>query len=344
MNIIHARSPYSIVIDEPNQIETKVKLEIWNNRTPVVGYTFSSKVVSNTNRKAIYNINNEIREFLNPIIPNYTVDYSDENFGNWCRIQVTTYSKILNGEFIELNALEFIGVDGYNAYQDGANYLIQDVPYYVMAEPFIFNMPIGATVMPYIDVLFDGGTYFISYENSAFDLQIANSGVQMRRIPLTVGLDNNYYFTIQDEVGDTIYQRYINLICEAKYTPMLLSFIGKKGGWENIWCFKAKEDSLDSKNLDFNTNIGFQNFNPNLGIKQVFNKNGSRNIKVNTGFIEEENNALIEQLFMSERIVLDSLPVILKSKNLTFKNHLKDRNINYSFDFDYNFNIINDVV
>lgn len=366
MNIINARTPFSIVIDEVNQIETKIELFLWNypNLIPSLPtYTFSSIVPSIYNRKAIYNISNEIKEFINPIAPNYVPDYGLDNYEMWCNVSVKRYKKLGGGSFTLLDTTDYIAVNGYNSEAQGINYLEVLDGEYILSEPLnLTNVPLSfyGIKLPFIDILIDqnaGYTYLVRYFNTDFDttsqltLNQISPNVQMFRIYLYdfgYPTDKKYKVTItrQSESSQPfiIYTKEINLLCETKYRPMQLSFIGKLGGWEHIYCLKANEQALESRNLDFNTNQSFDNFNPAKGQKQVFNKNGNRSIKINTGFIEEENNILVEQLFMSEKVLLDGLPVILKAKNEIFKTSLKDKNINYSFDFDYNYNIINDVV
>jgi hypothetical protein len=72
--------------------------------------------------------------------------------------------------------------------------------------------------------------------------------------------------------------------------------------------------------------------------------NGKKSIKVNTGFVEETTNTLVEQLYLSETVTLDGLPVLLKGKATVLKQAIKEKNINYTFEFDYNFNLINDFI
>ena len=68
---------------------------------------------------------------------------------------------------------------------------------------------------------------------------------------------------------------------------------------------------------------------------------------MNTGFIDESFNEVIRQLMLSEQIWVDNgtdvLPINLNTKSLTFKKSVNDRLINYSLDFNYSFDKINNV-
>jgi hypothetical protein len=47
---------------------------------------------------------------------------------------------------------------------------------------------------------------------------------------------------------------------------------------------------------------------------------------------------------LSETVLLDNKPVNVKTKSTALKTRLKDKNINYTIEFDYSYNLINDVV
>ena len=67
-------------------------------------------------------------------------------------------------------------------------------------------------------------------------------------------------------------------------------------------------------------------------------------------------NVTLQELFLSQKIWLTNYnpepsisanvinePVIIKSKNLEFKRHINDRMINYNLQFQYAFDMINQV-
>jgi hypothetical protein len=86
------------------------------------------------------------------------------------------------------------------------------------------------------------------------------------------------------------------------------------------------------------------NYNTSLGQSKTFNINGSQTIKLNTGFVDENYSELITDLLLSETVLLDSKPVIVKTQGSDLKTSLKDRLINYEMEFEYAYNLINDVI
>lgn len=360
MKVIKARSPFSAIINVDGQIETKVELYLWNKpdtRPSTPNYTFSSKIVSVANPIGVYNLANEIQEFLKATMPitNGTINQQESRL-MWCNVTVSTFYKVVT-DWIEDQNYDYVAVDAYRNYQDGlqnTNTVIDDVPYYFASDGNIEqNLPIGTYdanyKYPFIDLLIDKNILSgsITIENGIVGYNLTTgTGIDMYRIPiLTVGsgLTDNYLFRIKN--GATkLSEKQINLICEVKYTPMLLSFIGKYGGWEHIYCFKAKEESIEVKDLEFKSNQNYFTFDANIGQRQTYNLNGKKSIKVNTGFVEETTNVLVEQLYLSETVTLDGLPVLLKGKSTVMKQAIKEKNINYTFEFDYNFNLINDFI
>tara|TARA_R110000823_G_scaffold3614_4_gene13733 strand:+ start:861 stop:2045 length:1185 start_codon:yes stop_codon:yes gene_type:complete len=133
-------------------------------------------------------------------------------------------------------------------------------------------------------------------------------------------------------------------LCEIKYTPVVCSFINQKGGWEFLTFFKAQTESMSIENTSFRLNAASINYDPLTGQTKNFNTNGSKPIKLNTGWIEQVQNKTIEELMLSETILLDNKPFSLATKQLAFKTDLVDKNINYTIDFTPNFELINNVV
>ena len=75
--------------------------------------------------------------------------------------------------------------------------------------------------------------------------------------------------------------------------------------------------------------------------------NGNERISINSGFIDESFNEIIKELMLSEQVWVDNgssvLPINLNSKSLTFKKSVNDKLINYTMDFSYAFDTINNI-
>ena len=131
---------------------------------------------------------------------------------------------------------------------------------------------------------------------------------------------------------------------ECKYTPVECSFINRYGGWEFLTFFKAQSNSISAKGTDYKLTQSAINYNTAIGQFKTFNINGKQTIKLNTGWVDENYSELISDILLSETVLLNDIPVTVKSQSSDFKTTLKDKNINYELEFEYAFNLINDVV
>ena len=132
---------------------------------------------------------------------------------------------------------------------------------------------------------------------------------------------------------------------ELRYTPFDCWFVNKYGQLYSFTFFKEKETSLKVKSDSYESSIG----QPKSGVHQLetYNKTGNTSFKANSGFISEENNEIIKQLFLSEKVwILEGFlfnPVNVSSSSVSYKSRQKDRLLNYEVNFDYAYNEINDI-
>ena len=204
----------------------------------------------------------------------------------------------------------------------------------------------------YVDVLLQksgSNTYSVKYTDgnatNSIDITPANTNPIVKKVFLQSPYWNSTFpYRVGLYRGSTLlWERIIDADEECKYTPLLCSFISKKGGWENVYFMKAKEESSTMGNTTYNL-LQDYNYNYLKGQKKSFNTNGNDFIKCNTGWVDESMNIILKDLLFSETILLDSKPVLIKNKSITYKNTLKDRLINYEMEFEYAYNLINNVV
>ena len=84
-------------------------------------------------------------------------------------------------------------------------------------------------------------------------------------------------------------------------------------------------------------------YNVNVGSRKVFNVNGTESIKVNSGFVNDDYAETIQQLMLSERILVDGKPAKLKSNAIEKQKQLNTKMINYQLEFAFAYDIINNV-
>ena len=358
MKAIFVRSPYSVKVDFATQIETKLELYLWNrpNSAPATpNYTFSMLIPSTTQRIAYYNISNECQEYIENINPTYGYYPIVESNTMWAFAKaITSYRTVSGGAWTQYSTETFICVYGYTEYSQGVNYSIdQTVTVLTNNSNDDINIPtyLASTIRPYVNVLFQGSglTYYFTYANGTQQVSVTYTTTEattLLQVPYTASSWNNtddYLFSITDN-STFSYNYPIKQLCETKYNPILCSFINKMGGWDNIWLMKFNETTITAKGTDYDLTPSTFNYNIYKGQKRSFNRNGKKIISANTGWVHEKISTLITELLMSETIILDNEPVLLKTESSVLKQWLKDKNINYTLEFESKNNIINNAV
>jgi hypothetical protein len=147
-------------------------------------------------------------------------------------------------------------------------------------------------------------------------------------------LENTHYFIIKDE---------------CKYPLINCIFKNKFGVWQTIPFNKLSKKSQDFTNESYNGLISnYGNYALNSHVKQTYNINGREKVTVNTDFIPEEYNALFTELMLSEFVYLEEngqvLPVNAVKTSFEKKTKLINKLIQYSMEFEYSFDILNNIL
>lgn len=331
MKKINIRSPYFIVIDEAGQTTSKIEIYLWNkgNPTPTIPqYTLSKKAVSTMQTSMHYNVSNYAKEYIKPIAPTLVTVPTEEDVNTWCYMRVVSYS-----DDVEVNDETFVCLNGYNTYSVGYNYSTTDT---IVPLTNINIKALRGITVPYINVFVDSNEYNWSGDTDNF-FSATTDG--MWKLPVDF---DTYQFGVDGSPTDFYY--YSEELCEPKYTPMTCYFINRFGGWQPITFFKAKINTFEGKSESYNLLPSSIDYNPLQGQKRVFNNDLKQKIKCNTGFVPENYSELIQDLMVSEVILLDNKPVNIITSSFEEKTSLKDKNINYEIEFEYSYNLINDVV
>ena len=125
MNVILARSPFQVIIDEANQINTKVELRLWNKggtRPTNPTYIMSEGIASVTQRETNYNISPFILEYIDK----YKLQYSSStitqaNNKEWCIGEYKTFYETNDVGFTLIDTVSFCAVNGYSNVEYGVN-------------------------------------------------------------------------------------------------------------------------------------------------------------------------------------------------------------------------------
>lgn len=77
------------------------------------------------------------------------------------------------------------------------------------------------------------------------------------------------------------------------------------------------------------------------------NFEATETISLNSGYISEDENASYKELLLSDQVWFwidgDLIPVNVQSNDITFKDRVNDRLVNYTIDFKYSYNTIQNI-
>lgn len=356
--IIYSRSPYFIEVNEASQLGSKIDLYIWNNPNSEPGtptYTFTKSIASTSNRKNVYNIAPFIKEYLEAITP------SDNTNSMMANVKVKRWKEVSLGSYTLLDTTTYYSTNGYTSYSGGYNQTGSTSTILPLANTsleYFYEEDIAEAKYPYINVWANNispATLTVSYKDlrgrNEVIVTIARDGAKLYKIPLrttSIKFDKGNTCTIKwkptGEYTDDIAKIKVTPICEPKYTPVQCQFINRYGGWQFLTFFKAQMNSIQTQGTFYKMLPDAVNYNTNRAQTRSFNINGGKMVKLNTGWLPENYNELIQDLLLSETILLDGVPVEVKTNATDLKTSLRDRNINYEIEFAYGFNLINDVV
>jgi hypothetical protein len=343
MILFYCRTPFIIEVDaDASQIATKIELFIWNlgatePTTPT--HIIEKEIFTPTQYVGRYNIS--------PFVADKT-----SNTNRVVNVKVKKYYKLVTDWILD-EELEYVSAYGYVNTGGGAIGLpttLENFYYYKIY--FRPNDFIGYDfLIPKIDVVFDFDLYttlrvvYTSALGTDF-VDYTGTGVELVQVPLTI---DNAFFVDGNQAqlqyfDGTNYIPYeahnIENVCEPKFIPFVVSFINSRGGFSYITFFKKSTIGNEVKGTDYNLQ----------GLKQSLNINGTQNVKLNTGWVNEEIKQVIKELLLSEYVYLISADTItagqavVKTSSFIEKTNLNDKVINYEIDFELSTPLIQNYV
>lgn len=180
--------------------------------------------------------------------------------------------------------------------------------------------------------------------------------------------NNNGGFTIADAVIDTIDEIVfrnkkgveevitVRMIDECKYSPLKISFMNKYGAIQDLWFFKRSDNSMAVEKQDFRRSTiqhlsTGTTFDTNDSPSVLLQSTAKKMITMNTGFVTEDHNQVIKELlntefcWLHEDNPLSRTPTPIKPMTVNFneKQEVNEKLINFTVEFEYAHNFIQDI-
>ena len=137
------------------------------------------------------------------------------------------------------------------------------------------------------------------------------------------------------------------LIDECRFEPKHILFKNKNGVFDVVNLFKKSNESLNVNREKFVNNY-LENGTYDTSRHQIKYKNiqGQKGFVANSGYINEAENTLYEEMLASDQVYLwdtNLTPINVSTSSIQFKTRINDTLVNYEIEFEYAFNYIQNV-
>ena len=308
------RSPYFVTVTTGGHLSAQLALTI----DGTLRYTILKNAVSN---RTVFEISTLAKDY-------YIAHYGGATGGTIDTVAIsyviTTFTAIDGGGTPSAQgAVTHTGYYGYSEFWDGVN---QDF------DPDDFELTnTGGSQVIYLPDNTAGFAWDMN-SNTATKATISTSATSV------AATSGNYTWTIER-------------VCSAKYTPIQMRFINKNGIPQDFYFFLKSVENVNTKSETFKRNIFVQsssNYDKESHQTKTFNKTGRKRFTLNTDYLIEAYNEVIEDIMLSEYVwifvggVLHPVTVITSS--LLKKTSLNDKLIQYTLEVEDANDIINNIL
>ena len=307
---IFLRSPYFVTVTTGSHLSAQIALTI----DGTLRYTILKNATSN---RTVFEIATLCKD--------YWVDSASTFDTVAISYVITTYTAVDGGGTATAqSAVTHTGFYGYSLFTAGVN---QDI------DPDDYELTnTGGSQIIYLP----DSTASFAYDMNSGTATKATISTSATSVAAASG---NYTWTIER-------------ICNAKYTPVLMTFINRNGVQQEHYFFLKSVESMTAKSDNFKRNIftySSSNYDTTSHQNQIFNKNGNIKYTLNTNYMIEAYNEVMEDILLSEYVWITYggvtyNPVVVTSSSLTFKTSLNDRLIQYTLQVEQSNDIINNIV
>ena len=377
---INTRSPKWFYIEDSDLDSATLKLYVWNDTKTSVPtnptYTITKKALPSDQPIVWFEVAELVRDELDTIFDgNYTGQ------AVWVKAVMVAYDSG-GSEIVTETPNTVIAFDGYNYFEeqnaDESALMITNRELFVL-EDNTFRVPVYTDAEPTVVFYKDGeiiASEIIGTESESADQikyisiygddvnwdtfeerVLEDGGVDFENSVCLQSFFNNYSIGAVDKIevsaDGKIETIKVKVLEECKYEPKKVTFINKFGALQDMYFFKKAVEKMSVKKESYKANI--LNANKTYSISshtnRDFNITAKESITLSSGFLSEEYNEVFKQMMLSEKVWITNiietgeqvLPINVKTSNITYKTSLNDRLVDYTFDFDYSFNVINNI-
>ena len=381
---INVRSPFYIQPTNSSLASATMQLYIYTgvlttDKPASAQYTITKNRID-SNNYVVFEISELVRDYIDI---EFDGEYDSQTV--WVESDITMYNAIDGGGSTVGSPInnDYIAFDGYGYFHEGTNPQLSRG--LLLSNNTIFRLNDSNVRIPVFTEDTNSVTFLYKGEEKRTQTVSSSTNTNAQIDYITVsGLDDNDTYkervindggTLEDsDCLDLFLRRYnigevdevivntdagvevvkINTIYECKYEPYKVTFVNKFGALQDLWFFKKSVESTSVTSEQFKASIFDQStlsYKTYKHQQQAFLAQGKDRITMNTGYVNDDHNAVLEELLISEQVWYTEIteteekviPVIPLTKSITYKTSVNDKLANYTVDFEHAFDKINNI-
>jgi hypothetical protein len=332
-------------------------------------YTITKTIISGQ-ETILFEVSELIKDY---ITINFDGDYNTASLSAWVSWEITN---TFDNNLTTINKGTRIATHGYGYFEDGINTQLTTplqqsntcvywkkgekvrVPLYkenqlysvefLEGDVLLGQETFGKKITPLTTDTLDYTTDITLIKTDATGImssfvEYATSGVNA-----PVGTDTVIIIT-EDNKTVTLTVAYID---ECKNTPYKVTFLNKFGALQDIWFFGRRKESANVTREQYKVNTIQSTetstlYSTYIPTDKTHNINSKKSLVLNTGFICDDYNEVIQQMMQSEYVWIHEnnkvFPVTPTDNDITYKDERYDKLLNFTVKFEYAYSEINNV-
>jgi len=349
---INVRSPFYIKASNASLASATLQLYVYTgvlttNKPASPQYTITKNEID-SNNYVVFEISELVRDYID-----IEFDGTHTSYTVWVEADITMYNAADGGgTSVGTSNTDYIALDGYGYFPEGVNPELQRD--YLQSNLIIYKDENEDVIIP----VFAEDTSTVVFFNGTtprFSVTITDNGNTNQKIQyissslFTLSFNNvRVYYTGSQNRKIDVYE----LDC-SKYTPIIVTFVNKFGALQDLYLDRKSAESINTKSETYkssNIDLSTLTYDVNQHPKNTFDKIGNESIVANTGYVDETYNEVIKQLMLSEQVWLkkldgtgDVFPVNVTTQQLNYKTSVNDKLVQYTINFEYAFDKINNI-
>lgn len=346
-----SRSPFFITAQAPglNFDSASLELRVWagdiiTDRPAAPTQQFSKIAVQAGQQKISFDIHHVVNDFVKNWLSYFVQSQGAFTVSSRDTVYVETITTATYlGETVGTDERRFLAVDGFGWHSQGANPPITEKVLSSITKHFFYgdNCPLYFITKGLTLITVNGVEVPFTFSQSTSNQVVA----YINAAAYVTGSDP---FTAVFVYGAETITHTFQKLTECKYAVAMCWFKNKFGFWQTIPFAKLSKKGVDVTDSNYESIIlDYDQYDPSQHVTKSYGIEFGEKIVVNTDHLPETYNTLFRELMASEFIYLhqrsELIPVNRARNNWDEKTKTNNKLIQYSMEFKYSFNGINQV-